>query len=365
MKYIDEYRDSSLVHKLTDKLHKICKNYSKEIVLMEVCGTHTMSIFRSGIRKLLPKNIRLLSGPGCPVCVTSNYYMDKSIAYARKDDVIITTFGDMLKVPGSTSSLQKERANGRKIVVLYSALDALQIARENPNYKIIFLGVGFETTTPTLACTIKIAKENKINNFFVYSGHKLIPPALRALIATKELNLDGFILPGHVSTIIGKTPYEFIANEFNIPCVITGFEPVDIAQGILMMAEQIIGKNSPKVEIQYNRCVQENGNPKAQSTIREVFKPTDSFWRGVGNIPKSGLKINKDFSNIDSESNIEVEVEKTKDHKGCICGEILKGIKTPLNCKLFRKTCMPLNPIGACMVSSEGTCAAYYRYEPC
>ena len=354
MKYVDEYSNTQLIQKLINKIHKKCHNLPNEITLMEVCGTHTMSIFRSGLRQLLPKNIRLLSGPGCPVCVTPNQYMDKAIAYARRNDVIIATFGDMMKVPGSSSSLQKERTNGRNIVILYSALDALKIAKENPNKKIIFLGIGFETTAPTLASTIKIAKENNIKNFFIFSGHKLIPPAIKALIATKELHLDGFILPGHVSTIIGSMPYEFIP----IPSVITGFEPLDIVQGILML----ISQTTPKIETQYKRCVKKEGNPKALSLMKEVFKTTDSVWRGIGNIPFSGLKIREDFSGFDSEANIEVDVEETKEAKECICGEILQGIKTPLDCKLFRKTCTPENPLGACMVSSEGTCSAYYKY---
>lgn len=348
MKYLDEYKDTQLIRKLTKKIHELCP---KEITLMEVCGTHTMAIFRSGLRRLLPENIRLLSGPGCPVCCTSNHYMDKAIAYSRIDDVIITTFGDMLKVPGSTSSLQKEEAN---IAVLYSALDALKIAQDNPSRKIIFLGVGFETTAPTLAAVIKIAKEKNIKNFFVFSGHKLIPPAIKALVDTKELHLDGFILPGHVSTIIGSKPYEFIP----IPSVITGFEPLDIVQGILMILEQ----TKPKIEIQYNRSVKKEGNPKALTMMDEVFNTTDSQWRGIGNIPLSGLKIREEFSDFDSEVNIKVDVEETKEAKGCICGEVLRGIKTPLGCKLFRKTCTPENPIGACMVSSEGTCSAYYKY---
>lgn len=350
MKYIDEYSNAQLIQKLIKKI----SSYSKETVLMEVCGTHTMSIFRSGLRRLLPKNIRLLSGPGCPVCVTPNHYLDKAIAYARRDDVIIATFGDMIKVPGSSSSLQKEKTNGRNIVILYSALDALKIAKENPNKKIIFLGIGFETTAPTLAAVIKIAKENNIKNFFVFSGHKLIPPAIKALIETEELHLDGFILPGHVSTIIGSIPYEFIP----IPSVITGFQPLDIVQGILMLISQTI----PRIEIQYRRCVKKEGNPKALFLMEEVFKTTDSVWRGIGNIPSSGLKIREDFSDFDSETNIEVEVSETKETKGCFCGKILQGIKTPLDCKLFRKVCTPENPLGACMVSSEGTCSAYYKY---
>ncbi|MCK5614664.1 hydrogenase formation protein HypD, partial [Candidatus Pacearchaeota archaeon] len=253
MKYTDEYRNGKLVGKLADKIKEMLKQYSSEMVLMEVCGTHTMAIFRSGLRKLLAENIRLLSGPGCPVCVTPNYYLDKAIAYARRDEVIITTFGDMMKVPGSSSSLEREKSNRGNIQVVYSALDALEIAQANPAKRVIFLGVGFETTAPTLAATIETAKQKNIGNFLVFSGHKLIPPAMRALVNTKQLHVNGFICPGHVSTIIGSRPYEFIANEYNIPCVVTGFEPLDVVQGIYMLANQIINEKQSSVQIQYTR----------------------------------------------------------------------------------------------------------------
>ncbi len=246
MKYLEEYRDPEITQKLIDKIHKIIRHHSKEIVLMEVCGTHTMSISRLGLRRLLPENIRLLSGPGCPVCVTPNRCLDKAIAYAKREDVIITTFGDMMKVPGSSSSLEKEKSQGRNVVVVYSALDALKIARNNLEKKTIFLGIGFETTAPTLAATIKITKEKNIRNFFVFSAHKLIPPAMGALLKDQELHIDGFICPGHVSTIIGSKPYEFIARDYHLPCVIAGFEPLDIVQAIFMLAQQIIEKRPPR-----------------------------------------------------------------------------------------------------------------------
>lgn len=363
MKYIDEYRDVGLIQKLVEKIHHMLQDYPKELVLMEVCGTHTMAIFRSGVQKLLPKNIRLLSGPGCPVCVTPNHYLDKAIAYARRDDAIITTFGDMMRVPGSSSSLEKEKSKDGDIRVVYSVMDALKIAKENPDKKVIFLGVGFETTAPTLAVTIKMAKEKNIQNFFVFSGHRLIPPAMEALVSAQELHIDGFICPGHVSTIIGSRPYEFIAAEYNISCVVTGFEPLDIVQAIFMLAQEIVEKRPPKVQIQYSRSVKEEGNLRALGLMGEVLKITDSQWRGIGDIPESGLRIEDAFSSFDAEANIEAEVEETKENKGCICGSVLRGIKTPLDCKLFRKECTPENPIGACMVSSEGTCAAYFKYQ--
>ena len=362
MKYIDEYRDTALIQKLKRKIHHILQHYPKELVLMEVCGTHTMIIFRSGLQKLLPQNIYLLSGPGCPVCVTSNHYLDKAIAYGRRDDVIITTFGDMMKVPGSSSSLEKEKGTGGDIRVVYSALDALKIAQDNPEKKVIFLGIGFETTAPTVAATIKIAKEQNIQNFFILSGHKLMPPAMEALVNDRRIHIDGFICPGHVSTVIGSKPYEFIATEYKIPCVVTGFEPVDIMSAIFMLIQQIVETKSPEVQIEYTRSVKEEGNKKALRLMREVFEITDSSWRGIGNIPASGLKIKEKFSSFDAEANIEVEVEKSKENKGCICGDILRGIKRPPDCKLFKKVCTPENPVGACMVSSEGTCSAYFKY---
>ncbi len=362
MKYIDEFRDNEAVAKLIKNIHHRISGYEGEIVLMEVCGTHTMSIFRSGLRKLLPPNIRLLSGPGCPVCVTPNNYLDKAIAYAGLSDTIIATFGDMMRVPGSWSSLQKAKTDGKDIRVIYSALDALQIARQNPLKKVIFLGIGFETTAPTVAATIKIAGEENIGNFYVFSGHKLLPSAMEVLVKSKEVHIDGFICPGHVSTIIGSQPYEFISAQHNIPCVVTGFEPSDIAQAIYMLAGSIVDRETPQVRIQYSRSVKKEGNIKALELMNEVFKIKTSAWRGIGDIPGSGLRIRKEFASFDIEENMDVEVQKSIENKECICGQILRGINTPLDCKLFRKVCKPENPIGACMVSSEGTCAAFFKY---
>lgn len=362
MKYIDEYRSKPIIKGLTEKINQRLSQTEGEIVLMEVCGTHTMAISKSGLRKVLSPKLRLVSGPGCPVCVTPNYYLDKAIAYARENGVIIVTFGDMLKVPGSSSSLEKERAKGRDIRVVYSSLDGLKIAEDNPEKKIVFLGVGFETTAPTLGATIKIAKQKNIKNFFVFSGHKTMPLAMRALVSSNGVKINGFICPGHVSTIIGAIPYGFIPQEYNISCVITGFEPVDIAQGIYMLIENITGPLKPRVQIQYKRTVKEEGNPRAIDLMNEVFEEADSNWRGLGDIPGSGLKIRDAYQAFDAEKNIEVKVEQTRQDKGCICGEILKGTKTPIDCKLFKKRCTPSNPVGACMVSSEGTCSAYYKY---
>lgn len=363
MKYITEYRNKNLSRKIADTINDALKRYKGKISLMEVCGTHTHSIFRSGIMSLLSDKIEHLSGPGCPVCVTPNEYIDMAIAYSRLPDVIITTFGDMIKVPGSSSSLEKEKANGATIKIVYSPLESLEIARNNPLKKVIFLGVGFETTVPLVASTILTAKEEKLENFFVLSGHKIIPPAMMALLESGEINIDGFICPGHVSTIIGETPYYPIVKKFEIPSVIVGFEPIDILEGIEMLVRQITGKEKCEVRNQYTRVVRREGNEKALSLIDKVFEVKDSSWRGLGLLPKSGLSIKKAYSKFDAEKKIKVKVETTRTHPKCICGKVLCGTKKPADCTLFGKTCTPENPIGPCMVSSEGTCAAYYKFK--
>ncbi len=361
MKYIDEYRSKDLIKIVADGI-KETADPRREYRFMEVCGTHTMAIARFGLKSLLPSNIKLLSGPGCPVCVTATSFIDKAIVYAGLKDVLLTTFGDMVKVPGSKTSLEKTRAERGNLRVIYSAIDALKIAVENPRKKIIFLGVGFETTAPTIAATIKEAKKKKINNFYVLSGHKIIPPALEALVEDKRIRLNGFILPAHVSAIVGSRPYGFIVKDYNISSVIAGFEPLDIMQGILMLVKQI-EEDSPKVEIQYQRVVKPSGNKLAQRAMEEVFKIVDSEWRGLGIIPKSGLAIKGDFSGFDAEKSLKIKpVRKSAGKKGCICGEVLKGLKEPRDCRLFGKTCTPEYPVGPCMVSSEGTCAARYAY---
>jgi hydrogenase expression/formation protein HypD len=327
---------------------------------MEVCGTHTVSIFRYGIRGLLPEHIKLLSGPGCPVCVTPNIDIDLTITLSRQKDVIIVSFGDMMKVPGSTSSLQKEKAEGRDIRIIYSSLDALKIAKEHPEKRIVFFAIGFETTSPTVAIAILRTREENVQNLFFLNSQKRIPPAIRALLQSKQLRIDGFILPGHVSTIIGTKPYQFIPKEFGHPAVITGFEPLDILQGIWMLIKQIEeGKSS--IEIQYRRVVHEEGNQVALSKIDEIFDRDEALWRGLGLIPDSGYRFKKSYQEMDARS-FGVEVELPKEHPECLCGEVLQGIKTPLECRLFKRVCHPENPIGPCMVSIEGTCHTYYKF---
>lgn len=363
MKYITEYRNKDLSLKLAGRINDYISEYNGKIFLMEVCGTHTHSIFRSGIMNLLSEKIEHLSGPGCPVCVTPNNYIDTAIAYSRLSDTIITTFGDMIKVPGSTSSLEKEKASGGKVKIVYSPLESLKIARNNPEKKVVFLGVGFETTAPLVASTVLTASDEKIKNFFVLSGHKLIPPAMTALLENKEIKIDGFICPGHVSAIIGEEPYDPIASVYGIPSVIIGFEPIDLLQGIEMLIKQITSGRKPKVENQYRRVVRKRGNVKALSLINKVFEIKDSTWRGLGLLPQSGLYIKNRYAQFDAEKQINVKVEQTKIPSKCICGKVLTGAKKPYDCKLFGKLCTPENPIGPCMVSSEGTCAAYYKFN--
>ncbi|MDI6781682.1 MAG: hydrogenase formation protein HypD [bacterium] len=359
MRFVDEFCDPKLAKGLIEAINGLV---DREMVLMEVCGTHTVSIFKHGIRNLLAPFIKLVSGPGCPVCVTAAQDIDKAVWFSRQRDVILATFGDMIRVPGTTASLEKQRAKGRDIRVVYSVLDALDIARSNPTKRVVFLGIGFETTAPGIALSIHLAKEQGLENFFVYSCHKLIPPAMKALLESGEVRIDGFICPGHVSTIIGARPYKFIAEQYHIPCVITGFEPVDILQAILMLVK---AREKARVEIQYSRAVKPEGNVVAQQILAEIFEPIDAAWRGIGVIPDSGLKIRQKYSRFDASMAFEMPQDVNRveaDLSGCICGKILRGMATPPDCLLFGKACTIEEPIGACMVSSEGTCAAYYKY---
>ncbi|MDX1285182.1 MAG: hydrogenase formation protein HypD, partial [Draconibacterium sp.] len=314
-----------------------------------------------GIPALLPKTIQLLSGPGCPVCVTEKSFIDKAIKLSNTSGTIITTYGDLIRVPGSYSTLEKERAKGADIRIIYSPLDALEIAKTNPDKKVVFLGIGFETTSPASAVTIVQANKEKLNNFFLLSAHKIMPPAMEMLI-DEQVQIDGYICPGHVSIITGSGIYNPIVDKFGLGCVITGFEPVDLLQGILMLVKQFETKNA-KVEIQYKRAVKAEGNIKALKLLDEVLELKDDWWRGLGMVPQSGYKLKNIFEKFDAELNFDLDVPELKEEKACICGDILKGLKRPDDCKLFKKACTPENPVGACMVSSEGACQAYFRYE--
>ena len=359
LKYINEFRDSKISQDLIKKIKHLS---SRKIRLMEVCGTHTVSIFRSGIRSLLPPTISLLSGPGCPVCVTDQTEIDAFIELSRIEDVIITTFGDLMRVPGTTSSLQKQKAEGKDIRVVYSTVDALEIAKKNPDKKVVFLGVGFETTAPTIAAAIYSADQMQVDNFSVLAAHKLVPPALEALMATDNVMIDGFILPGHVSVIIGEKAYLPFYNNHQIPCVIAGFEPTDILQAISMLVTQI-ETGTPQLENAYTRAVTRDGNTKAQKMLEDVFEPTDACWRAIGVIPQSGLKIRQKYERHDAGRIFDIAVSESMDPKGCACGEILTGTKTPPECPLYKTVCTPIDPVGPCMVSTEGTCAAWYKYH--
>jgi hydrogenase expression/formation protein HypD len=334
----------------------------RPIRLMEVCGTHTMAIFRHGIRSLLPKNITLISGPGCPVCVTDQADIDAFVELSRRRDVIVATFGDLMRVPGSGSSLKQESAAGADVRVVYSPLDAVELASKTPEKTVVFLGVGFETTAPTIAAAIAVAQRQKLTNFCVYSAHKTVPEALCALVSGGQISIDGFILPGHVSVIIGLAAYRPFFDQYKMPSVVTGFEPTDILQGILLLVRAIVS-GPPALDNAYSRAVTEAGNPQARALLEQVFMPCAARWRGIGVIPGSGLSLRPEYAAFDAVRRFDLEVKPVPEPKGCACGQILTGLKTPPECALFRTRCTPLNPVGPCMVSSEGTCAAYYRYS--
>lgn len=355
---LSAFKDPALAKGL---VHSIETWAPAKATLMEVCGTHTVAIARNGLRSMMPGGTRLVSGPGCPVCVTANEDIDTVIALSRVPNVMIATFGDMTRVPGSTSSLLKEQAEGRSINIVYSPLDALKLAQDNPDKEVVFVGVGFETTTPLVAMAIKRAKEMDLPNFSVFVAHKNMPNALDVIVSDPELKIDALILPGHVSTIIGTKPYEFLAEKYGIPGVVTGFEPVDVLQGVAMIMRQL-HEGRAEIEIAYSRGVMREGNPVALAAIDEVFDTVDATWRGLGVISDSGYAIRKEFEQFDAVKRFDLQVEPTQNPKGCRCGDVLRGIMAPDQCPLFRTVCTPENPVGPCMVSSEGSCAAYYRY---
>ncbi len=359
MKHISEYRDGKLSAPIVESMRR--RLDGRRVTFMEVCGTHTMSIYRYGLKWMLPENVNLLSGPGCPVCVTGNEYIDRAVALARRDDVILSTFGDMMRVPGSSSSLERERAAGHDVRVVYSTLEALDLARENPDKEVVFLGVGFETTVPTIAASILVAMAEGLKNFTVASANKTVPKALAA-IASGELRLKGFLGPAHVSTIIGAEPYGFLPRDHGLGVVIAGFEPLDVLHSIDMLCAQV-AEERPAVELQYARIAKADGNPKAREITSRVFEPCDANWRGIGVIPGSGLALREDFASFDADRKFpDLDIEALREHVGCICGDILQGLAQPEDCKLFGGACTPESPVGACMVSSEGTCAAHFKY---
>jgi len=352
------FRDPVIARGLIDA---IAATKTGPVKLMEVCGTHTVAIAKNGLRAVMPEWVTLLSGPGCPVCVTANADIDTAIELARRPEVIVTSFGDMMKVPGSYSSLAREKAEGRDVRIVYSPLDALALAEKNPDREVVFVAVGFETTAPLIAAAILRAEESGLENFSIFCAHKTVPAALEALVNDPEVQINGFILPGHVSTIIGSHPYEFLAEQYHVPGVITGFEPVDVLQGVYMLLKQLEEGRS-EIEIAYHRGVLPEGNPRAREMVEQVFTEMDADWRGIGVIPDTGLKIRDEFAYYDAVVRLPVTLPEPKEIKGCQCGDVLRGVILPFDCKLFGKGCTPEHPIGPCMVSSEGSCAAYFRY---
>jgi len=356
------FRDPDIARGLIDAINATAAKIGREVKLMEVCGTHTVAIAKNGLRAVMPENVTLLSGPGCPVCVTANEDIDMAIEIARRTDTIVTTFGDMMKVPGSYSSMAREKADGRDVRIVYSPLDALALAEKEPDKQVVFIAVGFETTIPLIAASIHRAEEQGLTNFSVFSAHKTVPIALGALANDPEVKIDAFILPGHVSTIIGPEPYQFLAKDLHIPGVITGFEPVDVLQGIYMLLQQLL-EGRAEIEIAYHRGVMAHGNPTAWALVEKYFEPIDADWRGIGVIPGTGLGLRSEYDAYNAVVKLgPFNPPEPKEIKGCQCGEVLRGITLPYQCRLFAKGCTPEHPIGPCMVSSEGSCAAYYRF---
>ena len=344
------------------ELRDIVGAHGKKIRLMEVCGTHTVAIFRAGLRQILPEEVELVSGPGCPVCVTADDYIDAAIAYAGMEDVIITTFGDMLKVPGTHSSLAAAQAAGADVRIVYSPLDALTIATENPTKKIVFLAVGFETTAPTEAAAVLAAEAQGIRNFFLLSAQKLVPPVMRALLDGGETHVDGFLLPGHVAVVTGTETFAFLARDYSLPGVVGGFQPLEILRAIQLLVRQI-GAGEARIENAYEKVVRPAGNPVARAAIGRVYEPASVRWRGLGEIPASGLLMREEYAAFDFARVRPLSVGVVGDGRhGCRCGEVLRGAIVPRDCNLFGKACVPEHAVGPCMVSVEGTCAAWYKY---
>ncbi|MDQ3649558.1 MAG: hydrogenase formation protein HypD [Acidobacteriota bacterium] len=359
MKFIDEYRQGGIARKLADQIARLT---TRPLKIMEVCGGHTHAIFKYGIEDLLPENITMIHGPGCPVCVIPLGRVDDSISIALRPGVVFTTFGDMMRVPGSKTNLLDAKARGADVRMVYSPLDALKIAKKNSELQVVLLALGFETTAPSTAMTVLQAVKDRVENFSVFCNHITIVPALKAMLDSPDLQLDGFVGPGHVSTVIGTRPYEFVAREYGKPVAVSGFEPLDVLQSIYMVVKQIVDGRA-EVENQYGRCVSREGNRKALEAIFEVFQPRDYFeWRGLGSIAHSGMKLKGKYAAFDAELKFEVPGLRIADPKACQCGEILKGVKKPWECKVFGTACTPETPIGSCMVSSEGACAAYYNF---
>jgi hydrogenase expression/formation protein HypD len=360
MRFIDEFRDSELAKRVVREIERIAEG--RRFRIMEICGGHTHTIYRYGLHDVLPANIELVHGPGCPVCVLPMGKVDDAIAIAKHEGVILATFGDMMRVPGSEGSLIDAQADGADVRMVYSPLDALKLAHQNPDRKVVFFAIGFETTAPSTAVTLLHAKRLGVRNFFVFCNHVLVVPAIKALLDSPETRLDGFIGPGHVTTVIGSKAWEFIPKDYGKGIVISGFEPLDMLQAIYMLVKQLI-EGKPRVDVQYTRAVRPDGNTKAKEVMAQVFELRETFeWRGLGWIEKSALKLKPEFAEFDAELHFDLPRRQVADPKVCQCGEVLRGAILPWECKVFGTACTPEHPIGACMVSSEGACAAVYQY---
>ena len=361
MRFVDEYRSGEVAKRLADRVAGLVAP-GRTYKFMEVCGGHTHTIYKHGIEDVLPPEIELVHGPGCPVCVIPMGRQDDAISIAERPEVIFTTFGDMLRVPASHGSLLDAKARGADVRMVYSPLDALKLARNNPDRDVVFFAIGFETTAPSTALTLLRAREEGIRNFFVFANHVTIIPAVRAILDSPDLRLDGFIGPGHVSTVIGVRPYRFIARDYRKPVVVSGFEPLDVLQGVYLILRQLADGRA-EVENQYARIVREEGNTKALEVLAQTMELRTTFeWRGLGFISQSALKLREEFADWDAELRYEVPGTRVADPKACQCGEVLKGVIKPWECKVFGTACTPDHPIGTCMVSSEGACAAYFNY---
>ncbi len=359
MKYMSEYRDPELAQAY---LKEIKSSVTQEWSIMEVCGGQTHSLVKNGIIEMLPNKITMIHGPGCPVCVTPLNIIDKAIHLATIEKVVLCSFGDMLRVPGSSKNLLEAKAEGADIRILYSPLEAVKIAEENPDKDIVFFAVGFETTAPANALAVIHAARKKLKNFSILASHVLVPPAIKAVIDDKESKIDGFLAAGHVCTIMGNSEYHPISEKYQVPIVVTGFEPLDVLQGILMVIKQL-ESDKASVENQYSRIVKENGNLEAQKMINQIFETKNQIWRGIGEIPDSGYQVREKYREYDAKYKYSIEIPEAAENPDCISGKIMKGLKKPFECSQFGKACKPTNPLGAPMVSSEGACAAYYHFS--
>ncbi len=359
MRYLDEYRDGAAAQKM---LRRIAGTITRPWTIMEVCGSQTHALLKYGIDQLLPDKLTLIHGPGCPVCVTPVEIIDQAIALAARPDVIFTSYGDMLRVPGSGKDLLSVKAEGGDVRMVYSPMDALKIARENPDKKTIFFAIGFETTAPANAMAVFLAERDGVDNFFMLTSHVLIPPAMEAIASSPDNRVQGFLAPGHVCTVTGYTQYEALAAKYRLPIVVTGFEPLDLLQGIYMLVKQLEA-GGYAVENQYARSVARDGNPQAQALIDKVFEVVDHKWRGIGTIPASGLRLKGPYARFDAITALGVESPPSQEASVCIAGLVLQGVKKPVDCPAFATDCTPEHCLGAPMVSSEGACAAYYLYS--